>query len=306
VIRFNHISKEYGNVKALHDIDFEVRQGELFGLIGPDGAGKTSLMRILATLILPDAGNAFIDKVNVVKNYKIIRNEIGYMPGKFSLYQDLSVEENLSFFATIFGTSIEDNYELIRPIYQALEPFCKRRAGALSGGMKQKLALCCALIHRPKVLILDEPTTGVDAVSRKEFWEILKSLKQYGITIFVSTPYMDEATLCERVALIQNGKILQIETPQQIVANFPHQIFAVHSADNFQLLQDLQEWKTLHSVYPFGYNFHLIDTRSSCDITNELQIYLTQRGHSEIACSLAKPTIEDCFMELLKDTNSIE
>ncbi len=220
-ITIQNISKSFKSVKALKDISFEIKEGELFGLIGPDGAGKTTLFRILTTLLIADEGTATVANFDVVNDFKKIRNSVGYMPGKFSLYQDLTVEENLNFFATIFGTTIEENYDLIKDIYIQIEPFKNRRAGKLSGGMKQKLALCCALIHKPKVLFLDEPTTGVDPVSRKEFWEMLKRLQTKGITILVSTPYMDEAELCDRIALIQNGKILEIDTPQEIVKHFP-------------------------------------------------------------------------------------
>src|SRR6187397_3372655 len=227
-----NIIKTYGKKKevtALSDISFNVSQGELFGVIGPDGAGKTSLFRILTTLLLADSGKATVDGFDVVKDYKAIRKRVGYMPGKFSLYQDLSVEENLNFFATIFNTSIEENYDLIKDIYVQIEPFKKSKAGKLSGGMKQKLALSCALIHRPSILFLDEPTTGVDAVSRKEFWEMLKRLKRQGITILVSTPYMDEATLCDRIALIQEGKLLSVDTPGQLVASYPGTLYGVRS-----------------------------------------------------------------------------
>src|SRR6478736_2037998 len=228
-------------VTALHDISFDVNKGEVFGLIGPDGAGKTTLFRILTTLMIADSGEASVDGFEVVSQYKEIRKRVGYMPGRFSLYQDLTVEENLSFFATLFNTSLEENYDLIKAIYQQIEPFKKRRAGALSGGMKQKLALSCALIHRPSVLFLDEPTTGVDAVSRKEFWELLRQLQVLGITIIVSTPYMDEAGLCDRVALIQNGKILSINTPQGIVDSFPKPLWAVKSSRMLPLLIDLEQ-----------------------------------------------------------------
>ena len=215
----NNITKVYGKEKkvAVDNISFSVNKGEVFGIIGPDGAGKTSIFRMLTTLLLPDGGTATVNGFDIVKDYKKIRNTVGYMPGKFSLYQDLSVEENLNFFATVFGTTIAENYDLIKDIYIQIEPFKKRRAGKLSGGMKQKLALCCALIHKPDVLFLDEPTTGVDPVSRKEFWEMLKRLKQQHITIVVSTPYMDEATLCDKIALMQNGKILSIDTPGNII-----------------------------------------------------------------------------------------
>src|ERR1044072_7048565 len=241
----NNLTKQYGKkkdiVQALKGVSFEVEQGELFGIIGPDGAGKTSLFRILTTLLLPDGGTASVDGLDVVKDFKAIRQRVGYMPGRFSLYQDLTIEENLEFFATIFNTTIKENYDLIKDIYSQIEPFKDRRAGKLSGGMKQKLALSCALIHKPSVLFLDEPTTGVDAVSRKEFWEMLRSLKKQGITILVSTPYMDEASLCDRVALIQSGKILSINTPQGVVNEYGRKLFAVKSADMLHLLNELQE-----------------------------------------------------------------
>src|SRR6187431_2919938 len=238
-----NIIKTYGKKKevtALSDISFNVSQGELFGVIGPDGAGKTSLFRILTTLLLADSGKATVDGFDVVKEYKAIRKGVGYMPGKFSLYPDLSVEENLNFFATIFNTSIDENYDLIKDIYVQIEPFKERKAGKLSGGMKQKLALSCALIHRPSILFLDEPTTGVDAVSRKEFWEMLKRLKKQGITILVSTPYMDEANLCERIALIQDGKILSLNTPEKIISEYPDELFSVAADDMIRLLNELR------------------------------------------------------------------
>src|SRR6187402_1720583 len=256
-----NIIKTYGKKKevtALSDISFEVSQGELFGIIGPDGAGKTSLFRILTTLLLADSGKVSVDGLDVVKDYKAIRKKIGYMPGKFSLYQDLSVEENLNFFSTIFNTSIEENYDLIKDIYVQIEPFKKRKAGKLSGGMKQKLALSCALIHRPVVLFLDEPTTGVDAVSRKEFWEMLQRLKKQGITILVSTPYMDEAALCDRVALMQNGETLSIGTPKEITNSFLQTILAVKSERMYPLLHDLQEWKDAEDSYAFGEYHHVV------------------------------------------------
>ena len=207
------LTKSYGNVQALKGVSFDVRKGEIFGLIGPDGAGKTSIFRILTTLILPDSGSATVDGLDIVKDYRELRARVGYMPGRFSLYPDLSVEENISFFANLFGVTLDENYDLVSPIYRQIEPFRKRRAGKLSGGMKQKLALCCALIHRPSVLFLDEPTTGVDVVSRVEFWEMLASLADGGISILVSTPYMDEAARCARIALINEGEILQICPP---------------------------------------------------------------------------------------------
>src|ERR1700733_10504487 len=243
MIKLDKITKTYnkGQVLAVKDITFEVGPGELFGLIGPDGAGKTTIFRILTTLLLADKGTATVNGCDVVKDYVKIRSNVGYMPGKFSLYQDLTIEENLHFFATVFGTTIRENYDLIKDIYQQIEPFKDRRAGKLSGGMKQKLALCCALIHKPAVLFLDEPTTGVDVVSRKEFWEMLKRLKAQGITILVSTPYMDEARLCERVALIQSGKIMSIDTPANIIKAFPVKMYAAKSEHIYQLLIDFRE-----------------------------------------------------------------
>ncbi len=240
-INIEDITKSFGDITAVSNVTFSVEEAELFGLIGPDGAGKTTLFKMLTSLLIPDSGRATVVGFDTVKNYKDIRRIIGYMPGTFSLYQDLSVEENLNFFATIFGTTIKDNYDLIGDIYVQIEPFKKRRAGKLSGGMKQKLALCCALVHQPTVLFLDEPTTGVDAVSRAEFWAMLKRLKQKGITILVSTPYMDEAALCERIGLIQSGKILQIDTPENITNSYQKPLYAVRSEDSYRLLQELRQ-----------------------------------------------------------------
>jgi len=305
-IETHSVSKNYQSVKALQNINLSVKRGELFGLIGPDGAGKTSLIRILTTLLLPDSGTASLDGLDVVKDYKEIRKHIGYMPGRFSLYQDLSVEENLNFFATIFNTTLEKNYDLIKPIYSQIEPFKTRRAGALSGGMKQKLALSCALIHKPSVLILDEPTTGVDAVSRKEFWEMLRELKKENITILVSTPYMDEATLCERIALIQNGNIMSVNTPKEIVNAFPLPIFEVKSANLYQLLLDLRTFKQTHSVHPFGEFLHFTPGKNFNNTEIALKDFLKEKGHSEIVIRQTRANIEDCFMEqmnqnILKD-----
>ena len=298
-ISVNHISKSYKKVNALQDISFDVKEGELFGLIGPDGAGKTTLFRVLTTLLFADEGTATVAGYDVVNDYKSIRNSVGYMPGRFSLYQDLTVEENLNFFATIFGTTIEENYDLIKDIYVQIEPFKNRRAGKLSGGMKQKLALCCALIHKPKVLFLDEPTTGVDPVSRKEFWEMLKRLQLKGITILVSTPYMDEAALCDRVALIQDGKILEIDTPQAIVRHYPKPIYNVKANNMFLLINSLKAYEFNHSVYPFGEFVHYTDVRNDFNI-EELQQYLQSKDLSEIHIETTQPTIEDTFMELAK------
>ena len=276
-----------------------MKEGEIFGLIGPDGAGKTTLFRILTTLLIADSGTAEVDGKDVVNNYKEIRKNVGYMPGRFSLYQDLSVEENLEFFATIFGTTIEENYELIEDIYVQIAPFKKRRAGDLSGGMKQKLALSCALIHKPKVLFLDEPTTGVDPVSRKEFWEMLKRLQQKGISILVSTPYMDEAALCDRIALLQDGKLLEIDTPQNISKRFPTKLYNVSSDNTYQLIQDLKSYKTMHSVFPFGEWIHYTDSKKDFN-PKDLLAYLKEKEHTAIVIKETVPTIEDTFMELSK------
>jgi ABC-type multidrug transport system ATPase subunit len=281
------INKSYGDVQALKDISFDVHSGELFGLIGPDGAGKTSLFRILTSLILADSGQATVDGLDVVKDYKELRRHIGYMPGRFSLYPDLTVEENLNFFATVFETTVRENYSLIKDIYQQIEPFKNRRAGKLSGGMKQKLALSCALIHKPAVLFLDEPTTGVDPVSRKEFWEMLRKLKNDGITIIVSTPYMDEATLCDRIALIQHGEILSIETPGKIVEQFPRKLYQVESDNNFVLLETLRKNPEVESAFMFGEYLHVIFKNDAVGANNDLPL-------QEI-----KPSIEDCFIYLM-------
>tara|TARA_R110002033_G_scaffold49190_2_gene95710 strand:- start:4808 stop:5710 length:903 start_codon:yes stop_codon:yes gene_type:complete len=298
-ITISNISKSFKNVKALQDISFEVKPGELFGLIGPDGGGKTTLFRILTTLLIADEGTATVAGFDVLTDYKKIRNNVGYMPGKFSLYQDLTVEENLNFFATIFGTTIEENYELIKEIYIQIEPFKNRPAGKLSGGMKQKLALCCALIHKPKVLFLDEPTTGVDPVSRKEFWEMLKRLQQKDITILVSTPYMDEAALCDRIALIQDGKILEIDTPEAIVKHYPKPIYNVRANNMYQLINSLNAYEFNHSVYPFGEFVHYTDSRTDFN-PKELKMYLESKNLSNIEIEKTKATIEDTFMELAK------
>ena len=299
-----NITKTYngGKTKGVQDVSFAVKKGELFGLIGPDGAGKTSIFRMLTTLLLPDSGRATVDGYDVVKDYKVIRQQVGYMPGKFSLYQDLTIWENLNFFATLFGTTIDENYYLIKDIYVQIERFKDRRAGKLSGGMKQKLALCCALIHKPSVLFLDEPTTGVDPVSRQEFWEMLKRLKQQNITLLVSTPYMDEATLCDRIALIQSGKILSINTPAGIINQFGANLLAVRSNDMFRLLQDLRAYPHATSCYTFGEYHHLTlaDTAAPAEAIADLKQYLFQKGHNnDVFINPIKPTIEDCFMALM-------
>jgi len=296
-ISITDLSKSYGDVQALKNINLDIESGELFGIIGPDGAGKTTLFRLLATLLVPDSGSANICGLEMVKEYKHIRNILGYMPGKFSLYQDLSVLENLNFFATVFNTRIEDNMDMIRDIWLQIEPFKDRLAGKLSGGMKQKLALCCALIHQPKVLLLDEPTTGVDAVSRNEFWQMLKSLKTKGITIVVATPYMDEANLCERVALMQNGEILSLDSPSGIIANFEKDLYSIQGKDTYQLLLDLRAYPYANSVFPFGQSIHYTDTRDQIS-PSDLNDYLSSKGQKNIEINQITAGIEDCFMAL--------
>jgi ABC-type multidrug transport system ATPase subunit len=294
---FSEKSGKFAGIGSGAGVSLSVPKGEIFGIIGPDGAGKTTLFRILTTLILADNGTAKVNGFDVVKDYKKIRECVGYMPGRFSLYQDLTVEENLEFFATVFNTTIEENYELIKDIYIQIEPFKKRRAGKLSGGMKQKLALSCALIHKPTVLFLDEPTTGVDPVSRKEFWGMLKKLKQQGITILVSTPYMDEASLCDRIALIQNGQFLKIDTPDNIVSQFADKLWAAKSNNMHKLLEDLRENKQVKSAFAFGDSVHATVSSEQLSV-NSLTDYLTGLGHKNIEIHTIEPTIEDCFMEL--------
>lgn len=296
-IVLKNISKSYKKVTAVKDISFQVKPGELFGLIGPDGAGKTTLFRILTTLLLADKGEAQVAGYDVVKEYKDIRNSVGYMPGKFSLYQDLTVEENLEFFATIFGTTIKENYDLIKDIYVQIEPFKKRRAGKLSGGMKQKLALSCALIHKPKVLFLDEPTTGVDPVSRKEFWDMLKRLNDKGITTLVSTPYMDEAALCDRIALIQDGSILKIDSPSNIINEHGKQIYNLEAEDMYKLIRDLKEYPHNDSVFAFGEFVHYTPSNDEFS-PDELRKYLEEKGHKSVFIEETSPGIEDVFMDL--------
>jgi len=299
MVAVSNIVKTYnkGSVKAVNGVSFDVKQGELFGLIGPDGAGKTSLFRILTTLLLPDGGNALVDGLDVVKDYKTVRGTVGYMPERFSLYQDLTVEENLNFFATLFNTTVEANYDLVKDIYAQIEPFKNRRAAKLSGGMKQKLALSCALIHKPTVLFLDEPTTGVDAVSRKEFWEMLKRLKQQGITILVSTPYMDEATQCDRIALMQSGNILSIDTPENIVKSYQQKLYAAKADDMYALANDIKVFEQTASVFPFGEFLH-VTVKDNSDAT-ALKSYLQQHGHNNITVEQITPTVEDCFIALM-------
>lgn len=300
------ISKSYGRIQALSGISFSAEAGEIFGIIGPDGAGKTTLFRILTTLLLADSGTALVNGLDVVKDFRDIRKQVGYMPGRFSLYQDLTVEENLRFFATVFHTTIEENYDLIKDIYSQIEPFKTRRAGKLSGGMKQKLALSCALIHKPSVLFLDEPTTGVDPVSRKEFWDMLKRLKQQGITILVSTPYMDEASLCDRIALIQQGRFLKIDTPEAITAQFTDLLWAVQGDKMSKLLGDLRDIPWIKSCYAFGDSHHAtipsehIPPEKEIPAMEDLKKYLVEKGHVGLGIKKIRPGVEDCFMQLAK------
>lgn len=301
-----NITKRYGNKIALDDISFDIAKGELFGFIGPDGAGKTTLFRIITTLLKPGNGTMTVEGLDTVKDYIKLRKILGYMPGRFSLYQDLTVEENLRFFAGIFKTTPEANYDLVKDIYSQIEPFKNRKAGKLSGGMKQKLALSCALIHKPEVLVLDEPTTGVDAVSRIEFWEMLARLRQSGITIVVSTPYMDEASRCDRVALIQNGKIMSIDTPWAIRNNYGRDLWAIKTDDTYRLLGDLRQFKSTRTAFPFGEHVHLSLSDKSVKPT-EIVSYLELAGHNNVHISKIEPSIEDCFMEMMSsESNTME
>ena len=295
-IKVENISKSFGKTKALDGVSIDVARGELFGLIGPDGAGKTTLFRLLTTLLNPDSGRAEVDGFDIVKEYHAIRKRVGYMPGRFSLYQDLTVEENLNFFAALFGVKVEDTYDLVAPIYRQIEPFKTRKAGKLSGGMKQKLALSCALIHRPSVLFLDEPTTGVDAVSRSEFWDMLSDLKQKGITILVSTPYMDEASRCDRIALCNEGRILSINTPKDIVSGFESMLYAISAENMYQLLLSVRKCKGVTECYPFGETHHLV-----VDETFNVECFKSE--HTDVKglrIEPIKPTIEDMFIKLMK------
>ncbi len=295
-IKVENLSKSYGRVKALDCVSFSVGRGELFGLIGPDGAGKTTLFRLLTTLLMPDEGKAVVDGFDTVTDYHSIRSHVGYMPGRFSLYADLSVEENLNFFAALFGVTVDEAYDLIEPIYKQIEPFRKRSAGKLSGGMKQKLALSCALIHRPSILFLDEPTTGVDAVSRSEFWDMLAGLKERGITILVSTPYMDEASRCDRIALCNEGHILGIDTPEGFVCNYDRKLYAIRSVRTFALLEAARRQQGVERCYPFGESHHLVAN----DDFDKDKFVDGLSDFDDLLIEQATPTIEDVFIKLMQ------
>jgi drug efflux transport system ATP-binding protein len=303
-IRAESISKKFGTTVALDRVSFSVEHGELFGFIGPDGAGKTTLFRILVSLLIPDTGRASVLGLDVVRDYRALRQQVGYMPGRFSLYPDLSVYENLTFFASVFGTTIEREYEQIEPIYVQLEPFKDRRAAALSGGMKQKLALCCALVHRPDILFLDEPTTGVDAVSRREFWGLLGRLKEKGLTTVVSTPYMDEATRCDRIALVHRGRLLGADTPDAITRAFERPLLGIRAKDRYKALLALRTYEHAHSAYPFGDVIHYTDKRvgASLDaIVQDLKIFLNGKGFADASIEALTPTVEDSFIARTED-----
>ena len=286
----------------MEEINLRVEESEIFGLIGPDGAGKTTLFRILATLLVPDRGNAEVFGFDVVKDYREIRKRVGYMAGRFSLYHDLSVEENLNFYATVFGTTVKENYDLIKDIYSHIEPFKKRRAGALSGGMKQKLALSCALIHKPRVLILDEPTTGVDAVSRKEFWDMLHNIKDLGISVIVSTPYMDEALRCDRVGLMQKSKIMLIDIPENIHKNYPVPLYSVRAKNNYQLILSLRKMDWCKSAWLFGQEVHVGIKNSFSEINMDSEF---QKMEGLESFKKINPGIEDTFIELMGKTEEL-
>lgn len=302
VVVVRNISRKFESTEALTNVSFEVSPGEIFGLVGPDGAGKTTLFRILTTLLVPDSGSATVLGLDVVRDLWAIRSRVGYMPGKFSLYGDLTVAENLSFFASVFGTTVEKGYDLIAPIYRQIEPFAKRRAADLSGGMKQKLALSCALVHRPDILFLDEPTTGVDAVSRREFWDQLGHLRESGLTVVVSTPYMDEAARCDRVALIQGGRLLEIDRPASIGSKYPLPLLSVNGNDRYRLLLALRNAPHAHAVYPFGSELHFTDDRAGGDpasLSSELDAYMKSQGFEDATAHPIPAGIEDSFMELM-------
>jgi ABC-type multidrug transport system ATPase subunit len=304
IIETNSASKNFGNVEAVSDINLTIQQGELMGLIGPDGAGKTTLFRIFSTLLIPDKGWAHVMGADVVKDYRFIRQNLGFMPGQNSVYNDLSIEENLNFYATVYGTSLAKSYDIIRDIYVQIEPFKDRPAGKLSGGMRQKLALCCSIIHKPDLLILDEPTTGVDAVSRREFWDIIKKLNNEGMSILVSTPYMDEARLCSTIGLMQQGKLMAVDSPSQLPERYPLPIYAIRANEFYNLLLELEAWNETYSVYTFGQYLHFTPKNKEMSM-NKLQAFLESRNHSNIYIEPITAGIEDCFMYLVKQTPSL-
>lgn len=294
MVKVENISKAFKNVQALNNVSFHAEKGELFGIIGPDGAGKTTLFRIMTTLTIPDEGAVFINNRSIFNDYMEIRKNIGYMPGKFALYQDLTVEENLNFFASVFNTTIEENYHLVKGIYSHIAPFKNRKAGKLSGGMKQKLALSCALIHKPEVLFLDEPTTGVDPVSRKEFWDMLYDLKKMGITIIVSTPYMDEASRCDRIALIKNGAFIDVDSPANIINNFDNILIALKADNMRKLLKDVRKCRQIKSAFAFGAEIHAVI--DSDNFIEEISSQLKSLDHKNIEIYRIPPAIEDCYI----------
>ncbi len=296
IIDINRLTKRYGKLTALDHVSLSVSEGSLFGLIGPDGAGKTTLYQILTTLLSPDEGSASVAGLDVARDYKRLRTEVGYMPERFSLYPDLTVSENLHFFASLFGVDVKDNFDLIAPIFDQLKKFPNRRAGALSGGMKQKLALSCALIHRPKVLLLDEPTTGVDAVSRSEFWEMLAALKEKGITILVSTSYMDEAERCERIALINKGRILDVNTPGILMEGLDKSLYNASSKEMYPLLEALRTLPDVEDCYTFGATLHVVTNNSFRP--DEAVGKLRLKGLDDVRIWPAKGNIEDLFIKL--------
>lgn len=303
IIEVNAITKRYGDTVVVNAVDLVVPNGGLMGLIGPDGAGKTTLFRILSTLLMPDSGWAHVMGADTVADYRFIRQNLGFMPGQNSVYNDLSIEENLNFYATVYGTSLKESYEIIRDIYIQIEPFKNRPAGKLSGGMRQKLALCCSIIHEPELLILDEPTTGVDAVSRREFWEIIKKLNRQGMSIVVSTPYMDEALQCSTIALMQQGQIMATDTPDRIPDRYPLPVFAVRSELFYPLLLDLEGWSETYSVYTFGQFLHFTPKNEAFDEA-QLLAFLQSKGHKNIVTERIRPGIEDSFMYLLQQTHA--
>lgn len=294
-VSVRNVSMSYGRVRALDGVSLEVEGGTVFGIIGPDGAGKTTLFRIMTTLLLPGSGEVRVCGCDVRKDFMEIRRMIGYMPGHFSLYQDLTVEENLSLFAAVFNTTIQENYHLVAEIYSQLEPFRKRRAGKLSGGMKQKLALCCTMIHKPRVLFLDEPTTGVDPVSRKEFWQMLARLKAQGITIVVSTPNMDEASKCDVISLMKDGRFFRTDTPEAIVKGFGKRMYELDVQGSIvRALDDVASVQEVESCSPFGDRIHIVSPSLGRE---ELSGRLSAIGYDTSSLREAEPTIEDCFIE---------